>query len=158
LNAGSESDRRDAERALSSAVRRSPPSVSSDVAGAYKSASNTAVRASLLQVMGQAGTKEVMPVVLAALGDSNPELVRAAILALTEWPDEQPLRELLAFAGKTATPAHQVLSLRGALKLMELPTNRSNAESVTLLSAAPLPDRRSASDRGGFCPRRHRGQ
>jgi hypothetical protein len=132
----SESDRREGERALSSALRRSPPTRSAAVLDAYRSASSAPVKASLLQVMGQAGAKDALPVLRATLDDSNPDLVRSAILALTEWPEAEPLNDLLAFAGRTQNTVHQVLSLRGVLRLMDLPSQRTTDESVTILETA----------------------
>jgi HEAT repeat protein len=135
LSTKSASERRDTERALSAALRRSPPSRSADVITAFRSADTPAVRVSLLQVMGQSGTGEVLPILRATLADDDPELVRAAILGLTEWPDEEPLQDLLAFARGAQNPAHQILALRGVLKLMEHPTVRARSESVEILAA-----------------------
>ena len=132
----SASDRREIERALSSALRRSPPARSADVVVAYQQARTPEIRASLLQVMGQAGTKEVLPVLRESIKDSNPDLVRAAILGLTEWPDDEPMRELLTLAGETQNPAHQILALRGFLTLLQLPSGRSASEAVALLTSA----------------------
>jgi HEAT repeat protein len=129
----SEADRRECGTALSAALRRSPAR-NADVVAAYKSASAPEVKASLLQVMGQAGAKDSLPVIKGALEDSSPDLVRAAILALTEWPDDQPLSEMLAFAGRAQNPTHRVLSLRAVLKIMDQPTQRPLAESVTILA------------------------
>ena len=87
------------ERALSSALRRSPPERSKDVVAAYEKAEAADLRSSLLQVMGQAGTSQVLPVLRAATKDSNPDIVRGAILGLTDWPGEEPMNDLLALAG-----------------------------------------------------------
>jgi len=130
-----ESDRRESERALSAALRRSSASYSAEVLTAYRAASNSGVKASLLQVMGQSGAREALPLLRATLENSDADLVRGAILALTEWPDEQPLADLLAFAGRTQTATHQVLALRAVLKLMELPAQRAPAESVKILES-----------------------
>ena len=131
-----QSDRRELERALSSALRRSPAARSVDVVAAYKKAESTDVRASLLQVMGQAGTAEVLPVLRAATRDSNPDIVRAAILGLTEWPGDDPMRDLLALAGETENQAHRILALRGFLNLVQLPSDRPATDTVGLLRSA----------------------
>jgi HEAT repeat protein len=129
-----EADRREVERALASALRKSPPPKGSLVVEAYRSAARPEVKASLLQVMGQAGTAEVLPTLREALAGSEADVVRASILALTEWPTEEPLSDLLAFSGRTQNPAHQVLSQRAVLKLLDLPSKRPAAESVKILS------------------------
>jgi HEAT repeat protein len=129
----SEADRREGERALSAALRKAPPARSATVLAAYRNASNSTVKASLLQVMGQSGAKDALPVLQSTLDDSSPELVRASILALTEWPDPEPLPSLLSLAGRTQSTAHQVLALRGVLRLMDLPSTRTAAEAVQIL-------------------------
>ncbi|MEX2300887.1 MAG: HEAT repeat domain-containing protein [Bryobacterales bacterium] len=144
----SAAERRDSERALSAALSRSPAGRSADVVAAYQAADTAAVRVSLLQVMGQSGTAEVLPLLRTTLSAEDPELVRAAILGLTEWPNDEPLQELLAFAGKVENPTHQILALRGALKLLEHPTDRPHGESVDVLAAvmqlAQQPDEKKA--------------
>jgi HEAT repeat protein len=148
LSTKSAAERRDTERALSAALSRSPAGRRADVVAAYQAADTPVVRVSLLQVMGQSGAAEVLPLLRATLAAADPDLVRAAILGLTEWPNEEPLQELLAFAGKSQNPAHQILALRGVLKLMEHPTARPRNESVEILAAvmqlAQQPDEKKA--------------
>ena len=45
----------------------------------------------------------------AVLGSDDAEVKRAAILALTEWPDGAPIPDLINTARTASTPAHQVL-------------------------------------------------
>lgn len=70
----------------------------------------------------------------AALKDPAPEIARGAILALSGWANSAPLPDLLAIARSYANPTLQVLALRGYLKLIGLPSQRSAAESAKLLS------------------------
>jgi HEAT repeat protein len=144
----SAAERRDSERALSAALSRSPAGRSADVVAAYQAADTAAVRVSLLQVMGQSGTAEVLPLLRTTLSADDPDLVRAAILGLTEWPNDEPLQELLAFAGEVENPTLQILALRGALKLLEHPSDRPHGESVEILAAvmqlAQQPDEKKA--------------
>lgn len=130
------SDRKDAERALSSALRRSNNAGIQDVTAAYGSTRNTETRASLLLVMGQAGHEDSLAMLRAALGDSNADLRRAAILGLTEWPTGAPLEDLLGAAKNPVIPAHQVLALRGYIRLLALPSERSAGETAALLGKA----------------------
>jgi HEAT repeat protein len=136
LKAEDESGRRDAGRALASALKRSGrPQIGGTVA-AYQSAENVAVRAALLEVMGQVSADETLPVLRSSLRDSQPEIARAAILALSEWHTPAPLADLLDLARRSPNPAHQVLALRGYVKLIAAPANRSMAETVNLLAEA----------------------
>jgi HEAT repeat protein len=131
--ASSESERREIERALAAALRRSPAAKSADVVAAYTSAPSRDAKASLLQVMGQSGVPETLVPLRAGLSDADPELVRAAILALAEWPGDAPLADLVAFSGRANNPAHQVLAQRAILRLVDLPSRRTADESVKIL-------------------------
>jgi len=78
----------------------------------------SAVRESLLHVLGGIGDPAALPILLAALNDTAAAVKTAAILGLAEWPNAQPAPQLLAIAEKSKTPAHQVLALRGFVRLL----------------------------------------
>jgi hypothetical protein len=82
------------------------------------------------------GRSEGMPTLQEALKSADPELKRAAILALSEWPNPEPLSALLAQAKESQNRAHQVLALRGYLRLVALNARRPPAASVALLRDA----------------------
>ena len=85
--------------------------------------------------MGQISVGEALPVLRKGLKDPAPEIVRASILALSEWSDPAPIPDLVAVA-TSGTEAQQILALRGYLKLMALPSQRPIAESVKILTEA----------------------
>ena len=107
-----------------------------DVIPAYGAATSVELRLALLDALGQTSASDVLPVMREGLRDSNPEIVRGAVLALTNWPDPAPLPDLLAMAQTGSSPAVQTLSLRGVLKLISVPSARSTAESAKLLADA----------------------
>jgi HEAT repeat protein len=130
-------DRAEAARGLASVLRRSDPARIGDVLSAYTPASDMEARAALLQVMGQSGNPQALTVLRTALKDQDASLKRAAILALGEWPDPAPIPDLFQAARAATDPAQQVLALRGALKLLGLPTPaRPAPETVKLLAEA----------------------
>jgi HEAT repeat protein len=130
-------DRAEAVRSLSMVLRRSDPSRLSDVLSVYESATDVEARTALIQVLGQAGTLPALPVLREALKSQDTEIKRAAILALSDWPDGAPISDMLETARTASSAAHQVLALRGALKLIALPAaGRQHRESVKLLAEA----------------------
>jgi HEAT repeat protein len=130
-------DRAEAARSLSTVIKRADSSGLQEVASAYKGSSDAEVRAGLLQALGQTGDAQALPVLRAALKDDQSEVKRAAILSLTDWPDASPLPDLFETSRTAANPAHQVLALRGAIKLIGLPSPaRPPAETVKLLAEA----------------------
>ncbi len=135
-SAGTPNERRESERTLSTALRRSGNARIGDVLAGYRSAGSVETRASLLAVMGQAGHNDGLPVLRAALKDAAPEVRRAAILGLSDWPSAEPLSDLLGIAKDPQNKAHQVLALRGYIKLASLPSGRTPAQTIELLGTA----------------------
>jgi HEAT repeat protein len=130
-------DRTEAVKSLGAILRRSDPSAILVVVSAYTPAHDPEARAALMQVMGQSGNAEALVILRAALNDPDAGARRAAILALTEWPDVTPVPDLFASARSASNPAHQVLALRGALQLIGLPApSRPPRESVKMLAEA----------------------
>jgi len=129
-------DRREAGRTLAGVLKRSAnPSVDGLIA-AYGSATAPGVKASLIEVMGQVASQQSLPTVVSALKESDREVNRAALLALTDWPTPAPMPELLAVAKNGGNPTSQVLALRGYIKLATIPNARPNAETARLLNEA----------------------
>jgi HEAT repeat protein len=131
-----ETERREAARALAAALKRSEPPRIGDTVAAYRSARDLQLRAALLDVMGQVSSEEALPVLRSSLNDSHPEIARAAILALSEWLSPAPMPDLLQVARNGANPVQRVLALRGYIRLLSGPTDRSMEDMVHLLGEA----------------------
>jgi HEAT repeat protein len=130
-------DREEAARSLAAVLRRSDPSSSNEVISAYSSVRDVKARAALVQVMGQTGNAEALPILEAALKDQNIELKQGAILGLTEWPNDTPVTDLLEAARTASSPSQQVLALRGVIRLIPQPgSHRTVRERVQLLTQA----------------------
>jgi HEAT repeat protein len=130
-------DRSEAVKSLGSVLRRSDPSRIKDVLSAYTADAAPPARTALMQVMGQSGNAEALGILRAALNDQDADARRAAILALTEWPDITPVPDLLAASRSASNQAQQVLALRGAIQLIGLPApSRPPRESVKMLAEA----------------------
>ena len=56
-----------------------------------------AARMSLLSILGKTGGNEALRVLMAALKDSDKETRTAAVKAVSQWPNAEPLPELVAF-------------------------------------------------------------
>lgn len=136
LKAPTAGDRREAAQTLSALLKKSPPTSIKSVLSAYESNPSVESRTSLLEVLGQSSNAEALPVLRRSLTDSNPDVVRAAILALGSWSNTEPLPDLYTVAKEGKEPAHRVLALRGYIKLLSLPSQRPVSESARMLSDA----------------------
>ena len=131
-----ENDRREFERTVASAIRRSREAPITEVTDAYAGSTDPGVRISLLNVLSTVGNSAALPVLRQALQDPSPDIRRAALNALSGWPTAEPMEDLLALARSAGDPARQILALRGYIKLVQVPSNRSPAETARLLKTA----------------------
>lgn len=129
-------ERNEYERAAAAAIRRSKDAPVGNAIALYRKSSSPAVRASLLSVFAMVGNPEALPVVREALHSGEPNLERAAIAAMSDWPSPEPSEDLLALARTAASPAQQALAVRGYLKLVQLPADRTPEATAKLLAAA----------------------
>jgi len=97
---------------------------------ALPSRTPSAVRESLLHVLGGIGDPAALPILLAALNDTAAAVKTAAILGLSEWPNAEPASQLLTIVEKSKTPSHQVLALRGFVRLLRFESARPSAATI----------------------------
>jgi hypothetical protein len=69
-------------------------------------------------VLGRIGGADVLPVLRNELKSINPENQKAAIQALSVWPDTEPLDDLLNIVKTTDNETHKILALRGYISLL----------------------------------------
>ncbi len=171
LKSPSAMERRDATQTLATVLRRAQPAPITAVISAWKGSAPKEARLSLLEVMGQTSNADALPVLRAGIKDPDPEIARAAILALTNWDDATPLADLLNVAKTAPAPTGapppprvpgggggrgmapptnnlQVLALRGVLRLMVLQSDRTPSQSGQLLRdvmslSTQLPEKRT---------------
>ncbi len=133
---GDASDREEAAHALALVLKRSDPPPLGQVQKAYEAAGSSAVRIALLQALGEAWNRDGLPLLRNALKDNDAEIRRAAILALTLWPNDAPAADLLAVASGPSAESHTVLALRGYIRLVTLLSVRPEAQTVKMLQSA----------------------
>jgi len=102
----------------------------------YQEAGTTAgARLAIVQVLGRLGAAAGLPVVLAALKESDSELSKEAVVAASSWPDAQPAPDLLRIARESSNTSQKVLALRGYLDLVERDRQLSAEEKVSRYEA-----------------------
>ncbi len=148
VKASNENERKEFERTVAAAIRRSQESPIGNVIETYKGSSEANVRTALLGVMSAVGNSEALPVIRQALQDPSADIQRAALNALSGWPTPAPMDDLLALARSGGPPTRQILALRGYIKLVQIPSNRTPAQTAGLLktamAVATMPDEKRA--------------
>ena len=90
----------------------------------------------MLAALARIGDSKALTAVRSQLRSSDSETKKAAIRALADWPNPQPLADLLNIAKNDSDPVRRALALRGYVKLVSLPANRSAKDAVKLLAGA----------------------
>ncbi len=96
-------------------------------------ASSGPAKFSLLSALGRIGGRNSLQCMRAAVKDNDEKVRDAAIRALAEWPDASAADDLLALAKSAASETHQVLALRGYIRVCSVRTDRPAAETAKML-------------------------
>jgi HEAT repeat protein len=86
-----------------------------------------AARAHLIAILGGVGELEIVEV---AVSDESNEVQDAAARTLAAWPDAAPMETLRQLAEKASREVLQILALRGYLRMLSLPSQRSPSEDA----------------------------
>jgi len=96
-------------------------------------ASSGPAKFALLGALGRIGGNNSLQYMRAAVKDADEKVRDAALRALAEWPDATAADDLLALAKTSPGETHQVLALRGYLRVCSIQTNRPAAETARML-------------------------
>ncbi|MDB5322586.1 MAG: repeat protein [Phycisphaerales bacterium] len=95
-----------------------------------------AVKATLLNAMGQLGGDKALAAIRDAVKSTDEKTHEAGVRALTAWPDTTPLDQLLMLAKEEKSNTLAILSLRAYVRLVGLPSKRPAPETVKLYQDA----------------------
>ncbi len=143
LAASDAADRRRAGQMLVAVARRcqAQRQIAQELTAKQGGAGDPEVRSTLLLTLGELGDSSGLPVLRKALDDGQESVRRAAITALSGWPNGEPLADLQRVAKEGPDPASRVLALRGYIDVLGRASSMPPAEKVqcykTALSLAP---------------------
>jgi HEAT repeat protein len=100
------------------------------------SARSPLARASIVRAVGRLGGPAALEFVRSATRSTDAEVRDAAVRALCDWPDFAALEDVLKYAHSSQDETCRVLALRGIVRLVGLPSERSAAETLALLDQA----------------------
>jgi HEAT repeat protein len=106
------------------------------VMAAMGSTTDVAARASLIEVLGRIGDTGALVPLRSELSSETPEYRRAAIAALSVWPDAAPSGDLLHVAESSESEVERILALRGYIELTRLESDRPESESIDRFQTA----------------------
>jgi HEAT repeat protein/type 1 glutamine amidotransferase len=101
-------------------------------------------RVLLYRTLGKIGDDTSLTLLRAALKDPNAAVQDAAVRALADWPNSTPREDVLEIARQSKDLTHQVLALRGYVRMVGLEKYQSPEAAVhslkTALDLATRPD------------------
>ncbi|MEI7733103.1 MAG: hypothetical protein WCO56_26260 [Verrucomicrobiota bacterium] len=109
---------------------------SEPVLAVYAATTSVPGRAALLRVLAETAGPKALATVVAATADPEEAIRDAAIRSLANWPEVAALKVVLSHAQSAQKTAHQVLLLRGYLRLLAIPGQRDPAQTLQNYEAA----------------------
>jgi HEAT repeat protein len=127
-----DSSRREAERAVVAVSRKiSETSKQADaVLAGLHDEKRVAVRCSLLRVLGGIANINALRTLEEASKETNPAVRDTAVRTLAKWPNATAAEVLLEIYSNTQNQIHRLLSLRGFVRLLALPTEERPVEKT----------------------------
>jgi len=129
--------RRELEQAIGSVAGRvnDADACAGPLAAALAKADDGA-KASLVAILRRVGGAKSLAAIQSQLTSDSPVVKKAAIQALADWPDPSPMDQLTEIAKSDSNEVHRVLALRGVIKQVVMPANRSVEATAQLLTEA----------------------
>ncbi len=142
LSARDSSERDHIERAIVMMVARLE-GVSAEAVIAALPRADSEAKASLLAILSSIGGDDALAAVRGQVRNADANVKKAAVRSLADWSSLEPMDDLLQIAKSDANLANAVLAIRGYIKLLLVPINRSAAETVKLMADAMAATRRT---------------
>ena len=109
---------------------------SSAVRARLASEKDPAARAVLIGVLPLVGDRGAIPVLRAALADGSPDVVDAAVNALTSWPTSAARDDVARIVRTSKNETHRLLALRGFVRMVGLDQYRDPSAAAADLKQA----------------------
>ena len=119
VNTQSLTELKAAEKAVATVAAKADKSKATEIVlSACLSAKDKKIKGSLMELLGSIGDDKALPLLDGALTDSDADIKASAIRALSNWPNDKPINDLLAIAKGSDNNTHRVLALRGFVRLI----------------------------------------
>jgi len=138
-------DKQAAEKALGAVCSRAAnKDAAADIMTKAMGGADAATQAALIRTLARIGGEKALAAVRASAKAPEVDIQDAAIRVLASWSDDAAAPDLLELARSAAKPTHQVLALRGYVRLAGVLPERPVAEKLKMLgeamAAAKRPD------------------
>lgn len=143
----SDADRAALERAVARAASRAPPSSRRPLMEAAFRDGAPPSRASIARVLGHLHDATSLATLRGGFDDGDLQVRLASVQALADWPDAEPLEELLLLARSEEDAELRTAVYRGLARMLKMPSKRSSDATRRLhdqaMSEARAPEERA---------------
>jgi HEAT repeat protein len=102
-----------------------PEDRSDEVLSALPDATENETLIAMIEILGNLGNSRALPVLRVMISHENREIQYAAIRALSQWPDDDPVMDLKEVAENSKDLKKRTLALQGYIKLLSESTTLS---------------------------------
>ncbi len=134
IEAESAAERTEAEKTFVAVANTTPDKkvAAQPIVAVLEHGAATEIKVFLLHILGKIGDQGTFDILRNALADKNEKIKKAAIRALSDWPNTKPIPDLLKIVQTSDSQVHKVLALRGFIRLIGLESDRSAKGTVAL--------------------------
>ncbi len=127
-------ERTEAEKAFAAVANTTPDKkvATQPIVAVLEHGAASEIKVSLLRILGKIGDQDTLDILRNALADKDEKIKKAAIRALSDWPNTKPIPDLLKVEQTSDNQVHKVLALRGFIRLIGLKSDRSAKGTVAL--------------------------
>jgi len=137
LKSQGDSERREAERTVETVADTFPKGLRAmPILDKLAWADDVDAACTLLRILGRTGGDGGLEMLRGTLGEDDPEIVDAAVRGLAEWPDDEPMDDLLQIVKTSDNKTHKVLALRGYIRMIGLDSERTDREAIEMYRLA----------------------
>ncbi len=138
MKVDNESVRKEAEKTVAAVARKTKKKQgqATAVLAVLETTGDTAIRCSLIRVLGRIGDSGTLAMLTKSLKSDAPEIRMAAVRGLSQWPGAEPMNDLYDVASQSGDKIEKVLALRGFIRLIGLENSRSADETFKLYDKA----------------------
>jgi len=133
VNAKNDKERNELEKTITGLLISSSYKADGNLmVNALNKAKTNEAKLSLIHILGEFKNSDTLPTLTDLLNDSSSEIQQATIIALSDWPNDQPLSPVMEIVSSAQNATHKILAIESAIKLIGINKSRNIEESLRL--------------------------
>lgn len=133
VHAKTDAERIELEKTINGLMMTSSSKIDSKLlVDSFKKTKEQKTRLSLIRILGKHKDSETLPTLTTLLNDPSSDIQIAAIIALSDWTNDQPLTSIMGILATSNNPDQRIVAAKGAVKLIGVELYRPADEAIKL--------------------------